>query len=207
MHRPIDTIPRATADPAADQVRPTFRPVGLSGTLRSPERDLNRTEWALENSNLRPQPCESGSATRSRRHHTTCDGLTCDDVGTRRSLTTALGAICRASCRAESGSSDRQVALPRCDVLFGGGTEAVIDCLCRRTDSPAPVPTGTGGSRPDERCWGCCNRPNSDWRLSHWSRPFPALRGTGGRQFGRGLPAWRRIVRMAEGRQHRWRQP
>jgi hypothetical protein len=54
---------------------------------------------ALEVSNLRLQPCETGSGTRSRRHQKTCDALSWDDVGNRRSLTMALSAI----CRAESG--------------------------------------------------------------------------------------------------------
>ena len=76
-----------------------------AGRTHSPHRQSLRQRLGRLGrcSNLPPQPCESGLRTRSRRHQATCDGLSCDDGGTRRHLTTALGAICRASCRAKSG--------------------------------------------------------------------------------------------------------
>ena len=59
--------------------------------------------WALEDSNLRPQPCECGSCLRTGREKTAPNALSCDDHDTGQSATTAHDRSCGAFCGAFLG--------------------------------------------------------------------------------------------------------
>jgi hypothetical protein len=58
------------------------------------------TWWALEDSNLRPQPCESDLGTRTGWFPTACDGLTRDDQDVSSDPKMANGSSCGALCGA-----------------------------------------------------------------------------------------------------------
>ena len=62
--------------------------------------DQEKNEWALRDSNPRPQPCECGPCLRPGRHRTAHDALSWDDGGTGRPPAVAHGEGCGAFCGA-----------------------------------------------------------------------------------------------------------
>jgi len=70
------------------------------GSVAALPRLLRISSWALEDSNLRPQPCESDSGTRTGWFPTARDGLTRDDQGVSSDPKMANGSSCGAFCGA-----------------------------------------------------------------------------------------------------------